>query len=172
MPDPQHDRLLRVPVADADLQREDVETLVELGVFPDADRRAGLDDSPAAVAVAHEIHQRLRCDLAGDYNFAGAFHRVHGCIVGAPWNWGNLPIGIESPANRMDSIGTSRGRKLMSNLFRVVLVLAVAFCIAGFAAAQDKPFVQVLASASRNVSVETWEANSRTITPSCPSPWS
>ena len=60
----------------------------------------------------------------------------------------------------------------MSNLLRVVFVLAVAFCFAHLAAAEGERFVQVLASASRNVSVETWEASSRTITPNSPAPWS
>ncbi|MDB5319282.1 MAG: hypothetical protein JWN40_913 [Phycisphaerales bacterium] len=61
----------------------------------------------------------------------------------------------------------------MSNRFHLVSVLATSFLFASLAAAAGgEPFVQVLASSSRNVSVETWEANSRTITPSSPIPWS
>jgi galactose mutarotase-like enzyme len=61
----------------------------------------------------------------------------------------------------------------MSNRFHLASVLATGFMFASLAAAAvGEPFVQVLASSSRNVSVETWEANSRTITPNSPVPWS
>ena len=38
--------------------------------------------------------------------------------------------------------------------------------------AEDRPFSQPLTSTARNLDVETWEANSKSITPDCPVAWS
>jgi len=38
--------------------------------------------------------------------------------------------------------------------------------------AERQAFVQVLASSARNVGIDTWEANARTVTPDCSVAWS
>jgi hypothetical protein len=63
-------------------------------------------------------------------------------------------------------------RQTFRVLLAGLLALIVMSPVATAADAEDQSFSQPLTSTARNLNVETWEANSKSITPDCPVAWS